>query len=288
MRRTWRRSICTAIASPARSDVCRCGCSACRRRMASCSRITSAARSSSPTSCATSTRTQRLGRLYLPREALLHAGITSNDPNRVIAERALSKVCVSLTERAKAHFEKSDEIMKRNRRRVVRAPRIMSKYYHSHPGPADRARLQCAARAGASCRAGHTHFDPAALRFHLMQNTAHIIGAGISGLSAAVRLANAGYKVAVHEATHQAGGRCRSYFDGATNLTIDNGNHLAAVGQQPCAWPMRARSAPKPASSGLRARSFPSSISRPGNAGSSISVRRPAAHLGVRRGPPRA
>lgn len=59
-----------------------------------------------------------------------------------------------------------------------------------------------------------------------MQKTVHIIGAGISGLSAAVRLANAGYKVQVHEATQQIGGRCRSYFDAATNLTIDNGNHL--------------------------------------------------------------
>src|SRR6516225_7335637 len=63
-----------------------------------------------------------------------------------------------------------------------------------------------------------------------MQKTAHIIGAGISGLTAAVRLANAGFKVAVHEATNQAGGRCRSYFDGATNLTIDNGNHLLLSG----------------------------------------------------------
>ncbi len=59
-----------------------------------------------------------------------------------------------------------------------------------------------------------------------MPKTVHIIGAGISGLSAAVRLANANYQVHVHEATQQAGGRCRSYFDGATNLTIDNGNHL--------------------------------------------------------------
>ncbi len=72
-----------------------------------------------------------LGRLYLPREALLHAGITSNDPNRVIAERALPKVCLPLAQRAKAHFEQSDEIMNRNRRRAVRAPRIMSKYYHA-------------------------------------------------------------------------------------------------------------------------------------------------------------
>ncbi|NEV01802.1 hydroxysqualene dehydroxylase HpnE [Bradyrhizobium uaiense] len=65
-----------------------------------------------------------------------------------------------------------------------------------------------------------------------MQKTAHIIGAGISGLSAAVRLANGGYKVAVHEATQQAGGRCRSYFDAATNLTIDNGNHLVLSGNR--------------------------------------------------------
>jgi phytoene synthase len=72
-----------------------------------------------------------LGRLYLPREGLLHAGITSDDPRKVIAERALPKACVSLVERAKMHFEKADEIMKRNSRRAVRAPRIMSKYYRA-------------------------------------------------------------------------------------------------------------------------------------------------------------
>jgi squalene-associated FAD-dependent desaturase len=65
-----------------------------------------------------------------------------------------------------------------------------------------------------------------------MQKIVHIIGAGISGLSAAVRLANANFKVHVHEATQQAGGRCRSYFDAATNLTIDNGNHLLLSGNR--------------------------------------------------------
>lgn len=63
-----------------------------------------------------------------------------------------------------------------------------------------------------------------------MAKNAHIIGAGVSGLSAAVRLANAGFQVHVHEATHQAGGRCRSYYDGATDLVIDNGNHLVLSG----------------------------------------------------------
>jgi squalene synthase HpnD len=70
-----------------------------------------------------------LGRLYLPREGLLHAGITGNDPAKVVADRALPRVCLPLAERAKMHFAKADEVMKRNRRRVVRAPRIMGKYY---------------------------------------------------------------------------------------------------------------------------------------------------------------
>jgi squalene synthase HpnD len=72
-----------------------------------------------------------LGRLYLPRESLLLAGITGDDPVRVIAERTLPKVCLPLAERARMHFLKADEIMNRNRRRAVRAPRIMSKYYRA-------------------------------------------------------------------------------------------------------------------------------------------------------------
>jgi phytoene synthase len=72
-----------------------------------------------------------IGRLYLPREALLDAGITSTDPLKVISDPALPKACAPLMERARAHFDKADEVMDRNRRRVVRAPRIMSKYYRA-------------------------------------------------------------------------------------------------------------------------------------------------------------
>jgi presqualene diphosphate synthase len=72
-----------------------------------------------------------LGRLYLPREGLLHAGITSDDPTKVVVERSLPKVCIPLAERAKRHFEQADEVMKRNSRRAVRAPRIMGTYYHA-------------------------------------------------------------------------------------------------------------------------------------------------------------
>jgi hydroxysqualene dehydroxylase len=58
----------------------------------------------------------------------------------------------------------------------------------------------------------------------------HIIGAGIAGLSAAVRLVDVGLKVIVHEAASFAGGRCRSYLDPTLGLIIDNGNHLLLSG----------------------------------------------------------
>ena len=72
-----------------------------------------------------------LGRLYLPREELEKNGITSTDPVKVANEPALPKVCAALVERARAHFIEADRVMARHPRRVVRAPRIMSKYYQA-------------------------------------------------------------------------------------------------------------------------------------------------------------
>ncbi|MFZ5618534.1 MAG: hydroxysqualene dehydroxylase HpnE [Pseudomonadota bacterium] len=66
-----------------------------------------------------------------------------------------------------------------------------------------------------------------------MSNTSpstHIIGAGLSGLSTAVRLADAGAKVIVHESAGHAGGRCRSFYDKTLDREIDNGNHLIMSG----------------------------------------------------------
>ncbi len=54
----------------------------------------------------------------------------------------------------------------------------------------------------------------------------HIIGAGISGLACAVRLARQGRTVSLYEAAAQAGGRCRSYYDSKLERTVDNGNHI--------------------------------------------------------------
>ena len=60
--------------------------------------------------------------------------------------------------------------------------------------------------------------------------TVHIVGAGLAGLAAAVRLVGTGRTIIVHEATNQAGGRCRSYIDQTTGMLIDNGTHLVLSG----------------------------------------------------------
>ena len=62
--------------------------------------------------------------------------------------------------------------------------------------------------------------------------TVHIIGAGLAGLAAAVRLARQGVEVRVWESASQAGGRCRSYVDKPMGRLIDNGNHLLMSGNR--------------------------------------------------------
>lgn len=66
----------------------------------------------------------------------------------------------------------------------------------------------------------------------MIPRSIHIIGAGLAGLAAALRLVAQGVRVIVYEATNQAGGRCRSYHDPALGMVIDNGNHLVLSGNR--------------------------------------------------------
>jgi phytoene dehydrogenase-like protein len=50
--------------------------------------------------------------------------------------------------------------------------------------------------------------------------TVHVVGAGVAGLAAAIALARAGRRVALHEGAPSAGGRARALPDGS-----DNGTH---------------------------------------------------------------
>jgi len=73
--------------------------------------------------------------------------------------------------------------------------------------------------------------------------TVHVIGAGLAGLSCALRLAESGAAVRLYEATAHAGGRCRSYYDQQLERWIDNGNHLVFSGNRAVAQHLRATGA---------------------------------------------
>ena len=53
-----------------------------------------------------------------------------------------------------------------------------------------------------------------------------IIGAGLTGLTAAIRAAEQGHDVDLYEAAPQLGGRTRSFFHQPTQTWVDNGPHL--------------------------------------------------------------
>jgi phytoene synthase len=70
-----------------------------------------------------------VGRLYLPREALLQAGIETTEPAAALASPALDRACGTIVAVARQHFDRAHAIMAAAPRRAVRAPRIMGEVY---------------------------------------------------------------------------------------------------------------------------------------------------------------
>jgi len=72
-----------------------------------------------------------IGRLYLPREALREAGITTSDPAAALANPHIGDACNMVVERAQSHFCEADAIMQACPRWAVRTPRVMREAYRS-------------------------------------------------------------------------------------------------------------------------------------------------------------
>lgn len=68
-----------------------------------------------------------------------------------------------------------------------------------------------------------------------MSGTVHIVGAGLAGLSTAVRLIEEGREAKLYEAAPHAGGRCRTFWDPRLERNVDNGNHLLLSGNRSAA-----------------------------------------------------
>jgi phytoene synthase len=71
------------------------------------------------------------GRLYLPRDALLAAGIDQTDPATVLDHPALGKACATVVDRAHSHFAAARRLMAQHPVSIVRAPRLMAKVYQN-------------------------------------------------------------------------------------------------------------------------------------------------------------
>ena len=72
-----------------------------------------------------------IGRLYLPREALIAAGVKTDEPLAAAADPKLADACVEVAVRARQHFEKAQFVMASAPRAAVKAPRLMAAAYGS-------------------------------------------------------------------------------------------------------------------------------------------------------------
>ncbi len=71
------------------------------------------------------------GRLYLPREALLAAGIRSTGVALVLAHPALAGACTTIVDLARKRFDDANQVLSRYPRSVVRSPILMARVYQN-------------------------------------------------------------------------------------------------------------------------------------------------------------
>jgi phytoene synthase len=71
-----------------------------------------------------------IGRLYLPRERLIEAGVTATDPKTALAAPGLAAVCDFVAKEAERHFAAASAIIAKAPRATTIAPRLMRDVYY--------------------------------------------------------------------------------------------------------------------------------------------------------------
>jgi phytoene synthase len=72
-----------------------------------------------------------IGRLYLPRELLVKAGIATTDPGAAIGDPRVDGACRELAALALEHFAAADRVLRARPRGRLLAPRLMSAVYRT-------------------------------------------------------------------------------------------------------------------------------------------------------------
>jgi squalene synthase HpnD len=71
------------------------------------------------------------GRLYLPREALLAAGIRTTEAAKILDHPALDRACATIVDLARSRFDDAGRVISRYPLRIVRSPKIMARVYRN-------------------------------------------------------------------------------------------------------------------------------------------------------------
>jgi phytoene/squalene synthetase len=72
-----------------------------------------------------------IGRLYLPREVLVQAGIDSTEPGAVIGDARVDDACRAVAVQALDHFAAADRLLRSRPRGRLLAPRLMAAVYRA-------------------------------------------------------------------------------------------------------------------------------------------------------------
>jgi phytoene synthase len=70
-----------------------------------------------------------VGRLYLPQEFLMQAGVAAREPATVIADSRIDKACRMVASMAHEHYAKAGLIMRSRPKGLLLAPRLMGAVY---------------------------------------------------------------------------------------------------------------------------------------------------------------
>jgi len=71
------------------------------------------------------------GRLYLPHQALIEAGVNASAPHAVLAHQNLGDACTVVMRRARDHYDQAELVMAGLPKRALKAPYLMSAGYRS-------------------------------------------------------------------------------------------------------------------------------------------------------------
>ena len=70
-----------------------------------------------------------MGRVYVPAEALVEAGVETRVPLEVVADRRIDRACRWVSAKAHQHYAKADAVLKARPSGRIRSPRLMRQVY---------------------------------------------------------------------------------------------------------------------------------------------------------------